>query len=368
MNIPFLNLVAAHDPLSAELNEAAARVIASGWYIHGNECRAFEEDWARFLDAKHAVGVSNGLDALILSLKALGVGEGAEVIVPSNTYVATALAVTHVGARPVFVEPCLDTYNIDPRRIEAAINERTRAIMPVHLYGQAAEMTEIMAIAARHGLFVVEDNAQAQGATHKGQKTGTFGHCNGTSFYPGKNLGALGDAGAVSTNDPDLARKVRVLGNYGSQKKYFNEVIGYNNRLDEMQAALLRVKLPHLNDWTAQRQAIASAYLEGLSGVGDLVLPATHADSSHVYHLFVIRTKRRDELAEHLKQEGIGTLVHYPIPPHLQACYADLGFKRGDFPLAEEIADTALSLPIWPGMEREQTDEVIQAMVRFFNS
>lgn len=368
MNIPFLNLVAAHDPLSAELNEAAARVIASGWYIHGNECRAFEEDWARFLDAKHAVGVSNGLDALILSLKALGVGEGAEVIVPSNTYVATALAVTHVGARPVFVEPCLDTYNIDPRRIEAAINERTRAIMPVHLYGQAAEMTEIMAIAARHGLFVVEDNAQAQGATHKDQKTGTFGHCNGTSFYPGKNLGALGDAGAVSTNDPDLARKVRVLGNYGSQKKYFNEVIGYNNRLDEMQAALLRVKLPHLNDWTAQRQAIASAYLEGLSGVGDLVLPATHADSSHVYHLFVIRTKRRDELAEHLKQEGIGTLVHYPIPPHLQACYADLGFKRGDFPLAEEIADTALSLPIWPGMEREQTDEVIQAMVRFFNS
>lgn len=368
MNVPFLNLDALHAPHAPLLHEAAARVINSGWFIHGNECQAFENEWARFLQTKYAVGVSNGLDALTLSLKALGIGIGDEVIVPSNTYVATALAVSHVGAKPIFVEPRMDTYNIDPSRIGAVVSSRTKAIMPVHLYGQAAEMSEIMRIASRLGLFVVEDNAQAQGGTHMGQKTGTFGHCNGTSFYPGKNLGALGDAGAVSTNDEELARKVRVLGNYGSQKKYYNEVIGYNNRLDEMQAAFLRVKLPHLNDWTAQRQAIAADYLDGLKGVGDLVLPATHSDSSHVYHLFVIRTKRRDELAEHLKQKGIGTLVHYPIPPHLQACYADLGFKRGDFPFAEEIADTALSLPIWPGMEREQTDEVIQAMVRFFNS
>jgi len=365
-NIPFLSF-GFQDKVRDLLVDASRRVVDSGWFINGSEVHCFEEEWAQFLSCQHSVGVSNGLDALILSLKALSIGQGDEVIVPSNTYVATALSVTHVGATPVFVEPRMDTYNIDPRRIEAAISSRTRAIMPVHLYGQAAEMTEIMEVAARHGLFVVEDNAQAQGATHQGQKTGTFGHCNGTSFYPGKNLGALGDAGAVSTNDADLAQKVRVLGNYGSQKKYYNEVIGYNNRLDEMQAAFLRVKLPYLDEWTSQRKAIATAYLDGLQGIGDLVLPRTHSGSSHVYHLFVVRTKRRDELAQYLSDNGVGTLIHYPIPPHLQECYQELGYKRGDLPIAEEIAETALSLPIWPGMSVEQTGHVVDAIQSFFS-
>ena len=366
MNIPFLSF-GFHDEIRTELQNASNRVIDSGWFINGKEVSAFEYEWARFLGCTHSVGVSNGLDALIISLKALGIGPGDEVIVPSNTYVATALAVTHVGATPIFVEPNIETYNIDPERIEAAISNKTKAIMPVHLYGQAAEMTAIMQIAERHGLFVVEDNAQAQGAEHKEQKTGTFGHCNGTSFYPGKNLGALGDAGAVSTNDAELAHKVKVFSNYGSQKKYYNEVIGHNNRLDEMQAAFLRVKLPHLDEWTAQRQSIASSYHEGLQGVGDLVLPVIQVDSSHVYHLFVVRTKRRDELAQYLNEHGIGTLIHYPVPPHLQACYRDLGFKRGDFPIAEEIAHTALSLPIWPGMENAEVFSVVNSIIQFFN-
>jgi len=365
MNIPFLSF-GFHDTIRTELQNASNRVIDSGWFINGKEVAAFEEEWAKYLGCQSSIGVSNGLDALILSLKALGIGDGDEVIVPSNTYVATALAATHVGATPVFVEPNIETYNIDPERIEAAISNKTKAIMPVHLYGQAAEMTAIIELASKHGLFVIEDNAQAQGAQHKGQMTGTFGHCNGTSFYPGKNLGALGDAGAVSTNNPDLAHKVKVLSNYGSQKKYYNEVIGHNNRLDEMQAAFLRVKLPHLNEWSAQRQAIALAYLEGLQGIGDLVLPATHPDATHVYHLFVVRTNRRDELAQYLNERGIGTLIHYPVPPHLQECYKSLGYKRGDFPIAEEIADTALSLPIWPGMTGSEVNLVVKGIQDFF--
>lgn len=367
MNIPFLSFE-FHDEIRSELQNASCRVIESGWFINGKEVTAFENEWSRFLGCTHSVGVSNGLDALVLSLKALEIGSGDEVIVPSNTYVATALAVTHVGAKPIFVEPNIETYNLDPERIEAAISKKTKAIMPVHLYGQAAEMNAIMDIAKRHDLFVVEDNAQAQGSKHQGQKTGTFGHCNGTSFYPGKNLGALGDAGAVTTNDEELGKKVRVLGNYGSRKKYYNEVIGHNNRLDEMQAAFLRVKLKHLSDWTEQRRDIAAAYLRGLQGVGDLVLPITHPDSTHVFHLFVIRTKRRDELAAYLKERGIGTLIHYPVPPHLQECYKDLSYERGDFPIAEEIADTALSLPIWPGMKREEVSAVCGAIADFFNS
>lgn len=365
MNIPFLSF-GFHDEIRSELQNASCRVIESGWFINGKEVTAFENEWSRFLGCTHSIGVSNGLDALVLSLKALEIGSGDEVIVPSNTYVATALAVTHVGATPIFVEPNIETYNLDPERIEAAISEKTKAIMPVHLYGQAAEMTAIMEIASKHGLFVVEDNAQSQGAQHKDQKTGTFGHCNGTSFYPGKNLGALGDAGAVSTNDSDLSHKVKVLSNYGSQKKYYNEVIGHNNRLDEMQAAFLRVKLKHLNDWTEQRRDIAAAYLRGLQGVGDLVLPITHPESTHVFHLFVIRTKRRDELAAYLEERGIGTLIHYPVPPHLQECYKDLGYERGDFPIAEEIADTALSLPIWPGMTHTMSMSVTSEISKFF--
>lgn len=368
MKIPFLNFNSMHGEIRRDLIVAFDRVIKSNWFINGKEVSAFESEWARFLGCTYSVGVSNGLDALILSLKALGIGCGDEVIVPSNTYVATALAATHVGATPVFVEPNIETYNLDPERIEAAITPRTKAIMPVHLYGQAAEMTEILEIANRHGIFVVEDNAQSQGAEHKGHKTGTFGHCNGTSFYPGKNLGALGDAGAVTTNNENLANKVRILGNYGSQKKYYNEVIGHNNRLDEIQAAFLRVKLKHLSDWTKQRQEIAADYLKGLEGIGDLILPDTHPESTHVYHLFVIRTKQRDKLAEYLKERGIGTLIHYPVPPHLQECYKHLGYKQGDFPIAEEIANTALSLPIWPGMENQEVLDVCGAIAACFNA
>ena len=268
----------------------------------------------------------------------------------------------------MFVEPLASTHLIDTGRIEEAITPRTKAIIPVHLYGQAVDMQSVMAIANRHGLFVVEDNAQAHGATWSGQRTGSFGHANATSFYPGKNLGALGDAGAVTTNDPELARQIGMLRNYGSEIKYHNEVVGYNKRLDEIQAAFLSVKLKHLEAWTASRQAIAKHYLGGLDGVGDLILPVTQANANHVYHLFVIRTNHRNDLAEYLNENGIGTLIHYPIPPHLQKCYANLGHRRGDFPIAEELANTVLSLPIWPGMTPRQLRLVVEVIQNYFSS
>ena len=298
MNIPFLNLHPLHGPIREELEAAFEEVLNNSWYILGQKTEAFETSWAAWLGCHHAVGVSNGLDALFLSLKALGIGPGDEVIVPSNTYIATVLAVSHAGATPVLVEPDPRTYNIDPDRIEAAITPRTRAIMPVHLYGQACEIDRIMAIAEKHGLFVVEDNAQAHGATWKGKKTGTFGHCNGTSFYPGKNLGALGDGGIVTTDDDALAEKVRMLRNYGSRQKYVNEVVGYNMRLDDLQAAFLSVKLKYLDAWTQERQRLAALYTEILQGVGDLILPEPHPDATHVWHLYVIRTRHRDALQD----------------------------------------------------------------------
>jgi len=367
MKIPFLDFNSIHQVISLDLKMAASSVIQSGWFINGAEVTAFESAWANFLGTDICIGVNSGLDALELSLRAAGIGEGDEVIVPSNTYIATALAATHVGAKPVFVEPVPSTYLIDVDRIEDAISARTKAIIPVHLYGQAADMHSIMTLADKHGLFVVEDNAQAHGATWGGQRTGSFGHANATSFYPGKNLGALGDAGAVTTNDSQLARQIKMLRNYGSEIKYHNEIIGYNKRLDEIQAAFLSVKLKHLEAWTSSRQAIAEKYLEGLEGVGDLVLPVTQANATHVFHLFVVRTNCRDELAAYLKGQGIGTLIHYPIPPHLQPCYADLGHVRGDFPIAEELAETVLSLPIWPGMSQGQIDLVIDSVTEFFN-
>ena len=367
MKIPFLNFKAIHDDIQSDLLEAASSVIESGWFINGAEVTAFESAWANFLGTKKCVGVNSGLDALELSLRAAGVGNGDEVIVPSNTYIATALAATQVGANPVFVEPVASTHLIDTDRIEEAITSRTKAIIPVHLYGQAVDMQSVTAIANRHGLFVVEDNAQAHGATWGGQRTGSFGHANATSFYPGKNLGALGDAGAVTTNDSELACQIRMLRNYGSEVKYHNEVLGYNKRLDEMQAAFLSVKLKHLESWTVLRQAIAHQYLDGLQGVGDLILPVTEAGATHVYHLFVIQTNHRDALAKFLTENGIGTLIHYPIPPHLQRCYADLGHIRGDFPIAEDLANTVLSLPIWPGMTPVQINEVVCKIQDFFH-
>jgi dTDP-4-amino-4,6-dideoxygalactose transaminase len=366
MNIPFLNLQPGHESLKDALISACAGVIDSNWFILGQRVREFEENYAKFNDVKYAVGVSNGLDALFLALKTLGIGEGDEVIVPSNTYIATALAVMHAGATPVFAEPDEATCNILPANIERVITPKTRAIMPVHLYGQACEMEAICAIAARHQLHIIEDNAQAHGATYKGIKTGAWGILNATSFYPGKNLGALGDAGALTTNNEMLARTARQWSNYGSETKYYHEVAGYNMRMDEMQAALLNVKLQHLMQWTSQRKAIADAYDQGLAGTGDMILPYTHHDATHVYHLYVVRTNRRDELQKWLADHGIGTLIHYPVPPHLQNALAHHGYKNGSYPIAEKMAVTSLSLPVWPGMKDTETAYIIDTIRKFY--
>ena len=355
-----------HLAIKVEMHEAFTRVYDSNWFVLGKEVEQFENDYAVFNQVKYTVGLSNGLDALHLALKACGVGVGDEVIVPSNTYIATVLAVSYTGATIVFVEPNMESYNIDPNRIESALTSKTKAIMPVHLYGQACEMTAIMALSKKYNLYVIEDNAQSQGASFDGKLTGSWGDLNATSYYPGKNLGALGDAGAVTTNSDDLASKVKVFRNYGSQKKYYNEVIGHNMRLDELQAALLSVKLRKLNEWTIQRQQIASWYNEVLKDVEGITLPKVADRATHVYHLYVIRTHKRDELKKYLNDKGVGTLIHYPIPPHLQNAYTHLGFKRGDFPIAEELADTMLSLPLWPGLTQSDVNYIANCIINFF--
>lgn len=366
MTIPFVSFEATNATVKSQVLQSFEQFFDGGWYVLGERVRQFEREYAAYNEVSHCVGLSNGLDALHIGLKALGTGKGDEVIVPSNTYIASALAVSYVGATPVFAEPNISTYNIDPLSIEAAITPATKAIMPVHLYGQACEMEAIMAIAEKHGLFVIEDNAQSQGATYNGQITGSFGDINGTSFYPGKNLGALGDAGAVTTNNGELARKAMSLRNYGSEKKYYNEVIGYNMRLDECQAGFLSVKLPYLDEWIKQRQEIAGWYNEFLTGVGDIVLPQIAENATHVYHLYVIRTLERDALQSYLSSNNVGTLIHYPIPPHLQKAYEHLGLKAGDYPLAEEIANTCLSLPLWPGMTKKQVEYVSTVIANHF--
>ncbi|RZK32608.1 MAG: DegT/DnrJ/EryC1/StrS family aminotransferase [Hymenobacter sp.] len=366
MTVPFLSFSPQHDPIRSEVLAAIANVYDKQWYVLGDEVKAFEAAYSAFNQVAHTIGVANGLDALHLALMALDVQPGDEVLVPSNTYIATWLAVSYVGGVPVPVEPDPRTYNLDPTRLEAAITPRTKGIMPVHLYGQACAMGPIMEVAKRHGLWVVEDNAQAQGAAWQGGLTGTFGAANGTSFYPGKNLGALGDAGAVTTNDAALDTKIRTLRNYGSQQKYYNEIIGYNSRLDELQASVLRVKLEHLPTWTAQRQQVAAWYDQHLAGLGDLLLPTVAEGATHVYHLYVVRTARREALQQHLTAQGIGTLIHYPVPPHRQQAYAHLNMPAGAFPIAEEIANTALSMPMWPGMTEEQVTKVAEAVRSFF--
>jgi dTDP-4-amino-4,6-dideoxygalactose transaminase len=365
MKIPFLSFEKTNEQIAKEMVNAFQRVFESKWYILGKEVKQFEESYAAFNKVEHCIGVSNGMDALYISLKAIGVKEGDEVIVPSNTFIATLLAVSYTGAKPVLVEPRLDTYNINPEGIKKAITSKTKAIIPVHLYGQCCEMDLIMTIAEKHNLYVVEDNAQAHGSSNNGRLSGSFGHANGTSFFPGKNLGALGDAGAVTTNDASLAEKISILRNYGSQKKYYNEVVGYNMRMDELQAAFLSIKLRYLNTWTNQRQEIASWYNEKLSEVEGITLPAKIMASSHVYHLYVVRCNKRDALQQYLAGKGIGTLVHYPVPPHLQKAYSHLGYKAGAFPIAEEIANTCLSLPIWPGMNKKSIAEVADAIKTF---
>lgn len=359
--VPFLDLGAGYRELKTEIDAAVHRVLDSGWYILGPEVEAFEVEWAAYCEADHAVGLANGLDALILALRALGIGPGHEVIVPSNTYVATWLAVTAVGARPVPVEPDPKTHNIDPKRIAAAITPATRALMPVHLYGQPADIDPIMALARQHSLAVVEDGAQAHGARYKGQRIGAHGDVVCWSFYPGKNLGALGDGGAITTNRADLADRIRVLRNYGSRVKYINEVQGVNSRLDPLQAAVLRAKLPHLDAWTERRRAIAARYMQDLAGTG-LVLPVVPSWAEPVWHLYVVRSPDRDDLQARLTKAGIGTLIHYPIPPHMQAAYSDLGFASYDLPLARRFASEVLSLPIGPQLPIKEVARVIEAV------
>ncbi|WP_034256744.1 DegT/DnrJ/EryC1/StrS family aminotransferase [Adhaeribacter aquaticus] len=367
MHIPFLSFKEVNQKIKPQIIAAFENFFDEGWYVLGERLIKFEKDYAEFNHTSHCVGVSNGLDALHLALKVLSIGPGDEVIVPSNTFIATALAVSYVGATPVFVEPKKGTYNIDPNLLEASITSKTKAIMPVHLYGQACEMQEIMTIANKRNIWVVEDNAQAQGATYTGKLTGSFGTINGTSFYPGKNLGAFGDAGAITTNDAYLANKVKILRNYGSEKKYQNDEIGYNMRLDECQAAFLSIKLQYLHEWTTERQKIAGWYNLMLRDVGDLILPEVAVGATHVYHLYIIRTKRRDALQQYLREYNIGSLIHYPIPPHLQNAYVHLGHKLGSFPVAEEIANTCLSLPLWPGMSFAETEQVANVIKNYFH-
>jgi dTDP-4-amino-4,6-dideoxygalactose transaminase len=360
--IPFLDLKSPQIELRDEIDQAIARVVDSGWYILGPEVEAFEAEYAAYCGAAHCVSLANGLDALHLALRAMDVGPGDEVIVPSNTYIATWLAVSQCGATPVPVEPIEATYNLDPTFIEAAITPRTKVILPVHLYGQPADMDPILAISRKHGLRVLEDGAQAHGARYKGQRIGAHGDVVTWSFYPGKNLGALGDGGAITTDDPELADRIRVLRNYGSRVKYVNEVQGYNSRLDPIHAAVLRVKLKYLDDWNARRTAFARQYLAGLA-TSALGLAHVPEWAEPAWHLFVVRSKKRDALQQHLTDSGIGSLIHYPIPPHKQQAYASAPWPPGAFPLASAMADELLSLPMGPHLAATDVAVVIDGLL-----
>ncbi len=365
--IPYLDLKTINAEFEGQLNEAFSKVLNSGWYILGGALEQFETEFANYLGVNHCIGVGNGLEALHLILRAYGIGKGDEVIVPSNTYIATWLAVTYAGATPVPVEPEIQTYNLNPEKIEFAITTKTRAILPVHLYGQTAAMDKINKIAKRHGLLVIEDAAQAHGAELDGRKCGALGDAAGYSFYPGKNLGALGDAGAVTTNDDVLAETVRSLRNYGSKKKYYNDVQGFNSRLDDLQAAFLSIKLKALDESNARRRVIADYYSNALTGLPGINIPHANEVTKHVWHIYPLRSERRDALQAHLSVAGVETLIHYPIPPHLSNAYADMGYTAGDFPLAEEIADTELSLPISPVMSMADAQHVVEAIKTFFD-
>jgi len=366
MKIQFLDLKASYIELKDELDDAYQRVMESGWYILGQEVEAFEQEFAAYCGVQHCIGVGNGLDALHLILRAMDIGAGDEVIVPSNTFIATWLAVSYSGATPVPVEPDDATFNIDPKMIEEAITEKTRAIMPVHLYGQPADMDPILEIAARHNLKVIEDAAQAHGARYKGKRTGGLCDAAGFSFYPGKNLGALGDGGAVTTNDAALAARVRQLRNYGSQVKYAYEFKGFNSRLDELQAAFLRVKLQKLDEWNGRRKVIADMYLIELADLPDLTLPYVPAWTEPVWHLFVVRTSKRDQLQTYLENQGIQTLIHYPVPPHKQKAYAEV--QSRNLPISEIIHKEVMSLPIGPAVQRSDVPILVESIKSFFRA
>lgn len=350
--VPFVTFKPLEEELNQELSEAFSRVLGNSWYIDGEECRKFEEEYAAYCGVRYCIGCGNGLDALFLILKAYGIGTGDEVIVPSNTFIASALAVSRTGAVPVLVEPDIDTYLIDTGLIEEKITERTKAIMAVHLYGQCADMDPVMEIARRHHLYVIEDAAQAHGARYKGRRAGGLGDAAGFSFYPGKNLGALGDAGCVTTDDEDLAVKIKALSNYGSDYKYHHIYQGYNTRLDELQAAFLRAKLPLLDKMNRERRRIADRYLAEIRN-DRLKLPVTGRDCEHVWHIFAVRTEKRDDLVRYLKEQGIQTNIHYPTAIHRQEAYRGLDKASGFLPVAEEISATQVSLPMYYGMEEE---------------
>lgn len=364
MKVPYVSFKPMEQEFDDELRKAFERVFKSSWYIDGVEDAEFESNFAKFCNAGYCVGTGNGLDALMLALKALDIKFGDEVIIPSNTYIATALAVTYVGAKPIFVEPDIRTFNINPDLIEERITDKTKAIMPVHLYGQPCDMDSIMKVAKKHGIYVIEDCAQAHGSTYKGKVIGSFGDAAGFSFYPGKNLGALGDAGAMVTNNKELADKVRALRNYGSDYKYHHVYKGYNSRLDELQAAFLSTKLPHLNKMNIERRKIANRYLEGINN-SEVILPYFIPETEPVWHIFGVRCKRRDELEKYLNEKGIGTNKHYPIPMHMQECYKDLGIKEGELPISEEISATELSIPLYYGMTNQEIQYVIDAINNF---
>lgn len=364
--VPFVDLRAQHQRLLPELQAALARVLDRSSFILGEEVAQFEQEFAAFTGAAHAVGVGSGLDALRLSLVALGVGEGDEVIVPANTYIATALAVSACGARPVLVDVEARTFGIDPAGIEGAITPRTKAILPVHLYGQPCNIDAVLQIAARAKLSVVEDACQAHGARVNGRGCGSFGDAGCFSFYPSKNLGAAGDGGMVVTNRSDVAARLRLLRDYGQERKYHHVVKGFNSRLDGLHAAILRVKLPHLDHWNEQRARHAAAYAVALAALDEVRLPATIAAPAHVYHLYVLRVANRDALIKHLSDYGVQTGIHYPIPIHLQPAYSDLGYGRGSFPVTERLAHEILSLPMYPELSAEQLRAVTTALAEFF--
>jgi len=364
--VPFVDLAAQYQSIKSEIDAAIGEVFSGCNFILGRTVNEFEEAFARFVGVKHAIGVSNGLDALRLSLMALDIGPGEEVILPANTYIATALAVSAVGAKPVLIDCDPQTYNIDPRLIEPKITSSTRAIIPVHLTGQSADMDPILDIAARNSLHVVEDAAQAHGTLYKGRSCGSIGIMACFSFYPGKNLGAYGDAGMVTTNDANVAERIRRLRNYGQREKYDHVEKGLNARLDALQAAILTVKLRYLSEWNAARASHAEKYVELLQGIGDLVFQQRPSYSTHIYHLFMIETKKRDALRDHLSTAGIQTGIHYPKPIHLQQAYVGLGYREGDFPHSEKQASRLLSLPMFPELSDDQIQHVALAVSSFF--
>jgi dTDP-4-amino-4,6-dideoxygalactose transaminase len=365
-HIPFYTLANQNQEIEHEVQSFYKELHADAWYILGKHLTQFEHEYAAYHAVKHCVGAGNGLDALTLSLRALGIGKGDEVIVPANSFIATLLAITQVDAIPILAEPDSRTFNITAETILSKISSRTKAIIPVHLYGLPCEMDAIIHLAEKHGLHIIEDNAQAHGSTYKNKKTGSFGIVNATSFYPVKPLGAYGDGGAITTNDVALAHSIRLLGNYGSEEKYYYETTGVNSRLDEIQAGVLSIKLKHLDRWNEERIGLAALYFDLLKDAEEIILPVTPDFCKHIFHQFVIQTKQRDELKEHLTKHGIQTGIHYPVPPHLQKAYSFLNLKKGSLPVTEKLSETILSLPIYTGMKKEDVEYVCIVIQKFY--